>query len=525
MKVTHNVMAGAGILALSGFIAKLFSAIYRVPFQNIVGNTGFYVYQQVYPLYGIAVVLALSGWPVFVSKIIIEQPDEVHAKAVARRLFIIFCIVGILMFAFLFFGATPMAGLLGGDKRLAPVIQAVAWLYLCMPLLSISRGYSQGYLNMLPTALSQVVEQVIRVIVILTIALVAVQGHWSVYKMGAWAMAGAPIAAVFAIVLLWRVLVAIWSGKIGKVDQLPSWWQLGRRFFREGGLITLLAMLLVLLQLMDSMTLKVALVAQGLSVETAEALKGVYDRGQPMLQLGMVLATSVSASLLPALRTYHLRQQDHEFQHDFRSALRVTVLVASATMCGMIAIMPQMNQMLFSSREGSIALAWYVVLILPATIILLLSSVLQSVDRTRGLMFWIGMALVIKYLLNSDLVAWWGVAGASIATIIAILPLMVYTIYRMPNLSWRGALPGTWVTKVVISLVMLIIFAIIGTSLGDWLLGTSRMASLVTTLLGTFAGGGVFVTLLVKFELLTPAEWLLLPKGDQIYQLLVERGK
>ncbi len=95
----------------------------------------------------------------------------------------------------------------------------------------------------------------------------------------------------------------------------------------------------------------------------------------------------------------------------------------------------------------------------------------------------------------------------------------------MPNQSWRGALPGTWVTKVVISLVMLIIFAIIGTSLGDWLLGTSRMASLVTTLLGTFAGGGVFVTLLVKFELLTPAEWLLLPKGDQIYQLLVERGK
>lgn len=525
MKATNNVMAGAGMLALSGLIAKVLSAIYRVPFQNIVGNTGFYVYQQVYPLYGIAIVLALSGWPVFVSKIIIEQSDEMHAKAVARRLFIIFGIVGLFMFAILFFGAPTMAGLLGGDVRLAPVIQAVAWLYLFMPILSISRGYSQGHLNMVPTAISQVVEQIIRVIIILTVAIFAVEAHWSVYKMGTWAMAAAPIAAVVAIALLWRVLVTIWSDEIGKVEQVPSWWQLVGRFFREGGLIALLAMLLVLLQLMDSMTLKVELVAQGMPVAKAEALKGVYDRGQPLLQLGMVLATGVSASLLPALRTYHLRKQDQAFQQAFQSALRITLLMASATMCGMIAIMPQINQMLFSSREGSMALAWYVGLILPATIILLLSSVLQSIDHTSGLIIWIGLVLIAKYLLNGYLVAWWGIAGASIATIIALLPLMIYTIYRMPRLSWRDALSGRWLIKVGISLVLMAIFAIIGTSLGDGLLGTSRLASLATTFLGIGLGGGAFITLLVKFELLTPGEWRLLPKGDQLYRLLVERGK
>ena len=67
-KTSQNLMAGAGVLAVSGLIAKVLSAVYRVPFQNLVGNTGFYVYQQVYPIYGIGMVLALSGWPLFISK-------------------------------------------------------------------------------------------------------------------------------------------------------------------------------------------------------------------------------------------------------------------------------------------------------------------------------------------------------------------------------------------------------------------------------------------------------------------------
>ncbi|WP_082404144.1 oligosaccharide flippase family protein [Lacticaseibacillus sharpeae] len=72
MRQNHlqSLMRGAWILSLGALITKILSAVYRVPFQNLVGNTGFYVYQQVYPLYGLAVVLALSGGPVFISKLV-----------------------------------------------------------------------------------------------------------------------------------------------------------------------------------------------------------------------------------------------------------------------------------------------------------------------------------------------------------------------------------------------------------------------------------------------------------------------
>ncbi|WP_051006538.1 oligosaccharide flippase family protein [Liquorilactobacillus vini] len=69
------ILRGTVLLTLSSLIIKILSAVYRIPFQNLVGNTGFYIYQQVYPLYGLGMTFALSGFPVFISKKVAEQPS------------------------------------------------------------------------------------------------------------------------------------------------------------------------------------------------------------------------------------------------------------------------------------------------------------------------------------------------------------------------------------------------------------------------------------------------------------------
>ena len=89
MKRTMN---GAVLLSVAALIAKILSAVYRVPFQNIVGNTGFYVYQQVYPIYGIGMTIALSGLPVFLSKLIAEQKNVSQQMGLIKRIFIILTI-------------------------------------------------------------------------------------------------------------------------------------------------------------------------------------------------------------------------------------------------------------------------------------------------------------------------------------------------------------------------------------------------------------------------------------------------
>ena len=80
-KTMHSLVRGAFILTLASFLAKLLSAIYRVPFQNLVGDRGFYVYQQIYPIYGIAMTIALTSVPQFLSKLLVGQsPLEANVK-------------------------------------------------------------------------------------------------------------------------------------------------------------------------------------------------------------------------------------------------------------------------------------------------------------------------------------------------------------------------------------------------------------------------------------------------------------
>ncbi|GAJ27396.1 stage V sporulation protein [Liquorilactobacillus sucicola DSM 21376 = JCM 15457] len=57
----NTMMKGTAILTVASVIAKILSAFYRIPFENLVGNTGFYIYQQVYPIYGIGMTFALTG--------------------------------------------------------------------------------------------------------------------------------------------------------------------------------------------------------------------------------------------------------------------------------------------------------------------------------------------------------------------------------------------------------------------------------------------------------------------------------
>ena len=72
----RRVMQGAFVLTIASFIAKVLSALYRIPLQNLVGDEGFYVYQQVYPIYGIAMTLALSGLPQFQKERILSSESK-----------------------------------------------------------------------------------------------------------------------------------------------------------------------------------------------------------------------------------------------------------------------------------------------------------------------------------------------------------------------------------------------------------------------------------------------------------------
>src|SRR3954449_6735107 len=91
-----NILTGTLILTFAALLIKVLSAFYRIPFQNIVGDVGFYIYQQVYPFYGLAMVLATTGFPVVISKLYAEQRENNDQEKTRRLLFVAFIILQLL---------------------------------------------------------------------------------------------------------------------------------------------------------------------------------------------------------------------------------------------------------------------------------------------------------------------------------------------------------------------------------------------------------------------------------------------
>ena len=106
-KQLKSMMNGAVLLSVASLVAKILSAVYRVPFQNMVGNTGFYVYQQVYPIYGIGMTFALSGFPVFFSKAIAEAADPLDHQRLMKQRLLILSTFSTLVFMGIYLFASP----------------------------------------------------------------------------------------------------------------------------------------------------------------------------------------------------------------------------------------------------------------------------------------------------------------------------------------------------------------------------------------------------------------------------------
>lgn len=519
---SRGLVNGALLLSFAALIAKVLSAFYRIPLQNLVGNTGFYVYQQVYPLYGIAMTFALSGLPVFISKLIAEIDEAAVRRQVAKRVLSILAVFSGCLFGLLFFGA-PVIATAMGDRGLIPLIQVVSGMALFMPGLAVGRGYAQGLFDMRPTAISQVVEQVLRVAIIIVVAWLAASQHWIVYRMGAWAMSGALFGAVAALI----VFVPFYQQLFGQQDQAVlskdyDWLVLARRLLREGGTICLFAAVVLLLQLVDSFTVKRGLVSAGMTQAGAKSLKGVYDRAQPLIQLGLVVATSFSATLLPTLSAALNGRREKAVQTTLTTLIHVSVALSVTATAGLIVLMPMINLVLFGSMTGSMALAIYCLSIVFASLISTYNSILQSMNQYRLSLTALLAGVLAKALFNYQAVVSFGINGASWMTVISLFVMLVVIWLGSPAEMREALTGGRFVRKLgLATMVMAVITGFIANQL-QVSLGPGRIAAILVTLVGVIVGVITFVGMALWTRLFSTREWLTLPGGKRLLKIMVQ---
>ena len=447
---TSHPFRGISLLALALLLSKLLSAVYKVPLQNLTGDAGFYVYQQVYPLYGIGLVFTYSGLPVFISKFLAECQTDQDRLNQAQKIFTLLVMLSLPLSLLLFALSGSLAQVMG-DGHLSTMIKLVSLFYLFIPFLATSRGFFQSKLDMAPVALSQVLEQLGRVTIIILAALAFASLDISLYQMGGLAMTSSILSPLLASL----VLLLFFNQRDNGLSQsfgfsLPSWGMV-KAFIVEGGQTVVVYSLLLFFQLLDSFTVFKNLKQAGLSAGQAMLAKGVYDRAQPFAQVGLTLALAMAMNLVPSLAQFFNRGDYKGWLKLSQSTFKLSLVLGSATSLGLIAVMPLLNQAFFADSKGTQVLQLYMALVFFLSISLTLHAILQStsVDHFTG--YAILFVLGLKALLNPLLIRSAGIMGAGSLTVVLTALLSLIMFIQVPRQIWQFIFQARFLVKYLLA--------------------------------------------------------------------------
>ena len=516
-KEVSRAIKGTWILTIASLFSELLSAVYRIPLQNIVGDRGYFIYQQVYPIYGIFSVLALSGLPVVISKTFAQQANTAAKHNLLKKTFSIL-MIGCTVITLMLWIFSRYLAFLMGDPKLYLEVRVVALTFLLVPFEASLRGYFQSELIMEPTAISQVSEQFFRIVIIIAGAIMFGHGWLDVYQMGTFANSGAFLGGLLAVGMLIYTFIKH-RQKLEDVDETSDdSIKLEHGFVLEIVLIVIFTGITIFYQFIDSFSMLRLLMHYGMSLDQAEIQKGIFDRGQPILQLGIVISLSFVSTIMPQLKETNRLSQNRT---TIAKMVRVCLWLSVAETAGIIALMPQINTMLFTNVSGSRTLSIYMLSIMIVSFINLLVAITSSDDEKNlhKLILFI-MSLVAKAALNIILVPRYGIAGAALATVLSecVILFGILSIYNF-NREFLSLDKGFIWKLIKTGIVMAIAVKIVVKFLSTYLV-LSRPNSVLLNVIAIPIGAYVYLRLTKRWNMLTKAEWEILPMGKYITKFM-----
>lgn len=508
----NKLVKGALLLTIAGFISKILSAGYRIPLQNLTGDFGYYVYQQIYPILGIVIILSLYGFPSAVSKITADLKAEenyLSFKTFYWPVFLILLGINSLLFIILFLNANAFARLVG-DVHLQGAYRLTSFTFLLIPFTSLLRGVFQGNYYMKPTAYSQVGEQIFRVFIIILSAYLFVNKKIDVYTIGKAGALASILGATIAIMIL--VVFLKFINPVRHDSIAVPWGYYIRTIISLGIVASLNHMVLLIIQFADVFTLVPSLLKYGLSSIDAMKAKGVFDRGQPLIQLGTVLGSSFALAIIPSVSKNRLKKEPKTFYQNIQRALAVSFYISAAAVIGLVLILPETNLLLFKNLNGTFSLQILSIVIFLSAITITITSILQGLGYLRQIAIFIMITFFIKWILNQLLVPYWGITGSAFATVMSMMILSCLVLVQL-----KRALPNFKIFRVIKwkSFLMasfgMIVYINIFHSILPYTYTSSRLTLLVYVCFIALSGALIYILLLLKFNTFTERELSMFP--------------
>ncbi|MGO4181919.1 oligosaccharide flippase family protein [Paenibacillus sp. TAF43_2] len=418
----QHLMNGVALMAGAALLSKLIGVFQKIPLQNLAGDRVFGIYNAVYPFYQLAAVLATAGLPTAVSLLIAERLRKGDdAEGVRRTLYaalLLLGVTGIISFGLMWGGANQVAGWIG-DAQTAGAVRSVSFALLLAPFVAALRGYVQGIGQMGLSAASQVVEQMIRVGVMLLVLALSWSAGWADASVASGVMSGSAFGACASLLLL---AIYLWRRRSGeRLNRMAGAIRAEMRKLAVIALpVALGAVVVPVLGVVDAFMVPRLLQEGGASEAAAMTLFGVYSRAQPLVQLVVMVAGAAAAALVPSIALARMRGAYGQLRVQLSLAERAAWAIGAAAAIGLALLAEPLNMMLYSDTQGTFAFALVGCTALAGSVNAVTAPVLQGLGAVRIPAILLLVAALLKGVINAVLVPTYGIEGAAIAGVAAL---------------------------------------------------------------------------------------------------------
>ena len=500
-----QMLRGTAWLTASNFISRLLGAIYIIPWYIWMGTYAAKangLFTMGYNIYAWFLLISTAGIPVAVAKQVAKyntMREEEHSFALIRSFLSFMTGLGLVFALVLYLFSPWLADLSGVGKDLIPIMQSLAWAVLIFPSMSVIRGFFQGMNNLKPYAMSQIAEQVIRVIWML-------MATFFIMKMGSGdylsAVTQSTFAAFVGMVASFAVLIyfLVQEGLLKRVfetrDKINSK-RLLVDTIKEAIPFILTGSAIQLFQIIDQMTYSNVMSWFTNFTRSELLVQFSYFSANPnkITMILIAVATSIGGVGIPLLTENYVKG-------DFRAAGKLvqdnlTMLVAfllPATI-GAVAIAEPLYTV-FYGKPDSLALGLFILAMLQTVILGLytvLSPMIQALFQNRKAILYFGYGVLVKLILQVPFIYVFKAYGPLLSTTIGLMipiVLMYKEIHQVTHFNRKTVFKRSLLTA-ILTLIMLLVVLVAGFILGLVIKPNGRVTSMIYVAL--IGGVGIVV--------------------------------
>lgn len=484
MKKT-GFLAGAAISTVGIVLCKIIGLVYVIPFYALIGTQGGALYSYAYSIYNIFLNLATSGIPVAMSKVISEFNEMKYYNTKERTFKIglkIISVLCVISFLVLFIFAPNLAYLIIGDVKggntiedVTMVIRVISTAVLVVPHLSVSKGYLQGHKIMQVSSIADVLEQLVRVSVILI-------GSFLVLKVFNLSIKTAVGISVFAATIGALIAYFYVRGKIKRsknlnrdAKALPEEKRitdksLVRKVIMYALPFVVISLLETLFVSIDVFTVVKGLTSLGYTTAISENVNSVISTwGSKLNMIVMAVSTGIITSLIPTIASSYAVKNIKEVNSKINQAIQMLCLVIIPLSCGISFMSKAVWTVFYGYNElNSSIFSLLIISQIPLAICSVLVNTNQAMTNTKATATALIGSLIVKIGLNVPMMHLFNKLGleAYYATItLNIIIDFIESIYLMHRVKQKTNISFLPSIRTLIKTVLCTIIMILGLSI------------------------------------------------------------